>query len=82
MTADEGGVPHRRPRRGSHKRIASSLVEEEGGGREESNLTESLVRTKVSTSIVRVAPSFTFSSGFFARAIVRIWCCYGSGLME
>lgn len=28
MTADEGGVPHRRPRRGSHKRIASSLVEE------------------------------------------------------
>lgn len=35
-------------------------------------LTESLVRTKLSTSIERVAPSFCLSSAFLARAMVMI----------
>ena len=34
------------------------------------------MRTKLSTSIERVAPSLAFSSDFFGRAIGMIGCCW------
>ncbi len=45
-------------------------------------LTESLVLTKLSTSIKRVAPSLGLSSTFFPLAMVMIWVLVGGLVMD
>jgi hypothetical protein len=47
-------------------------VEDDGVEQEEMGLTESLVRTKLSTSISSVAPALALSSPFFGRAMTMI----------
>ena len=48
-------------------------IEDDGNEEYELGLTESLVRTKLSTSSSRVAPPLAFSSPFFDRAMMMDW---------